>query len=130
MDKMTTLSAENSRATREFQGLLASFRLRKEIGCALKVNAISPEAKAAAKAAKLDDNGSALLKIASERSPEAQLAKVRKLATRKRKPRRKSSIRDGDERATNGPAQSDTVPISISRTLWTSLNRPRTVTKH
>jgi hypothetical protein len=28
---MTTLSAENSRATREFQGLLASFRLRERV---------------------------------------------------------------------------------------------------
>jgi hypothetical protein len=41
------------------------------------MNAISPEAKTAAKAAGLDDNQTALLAIASERSPEAQLAKVR-----------------------------------------------------
>jgi len=41
----------------------------------LKIAAAAPEAKAAAVAAGLDDNQSALLEIAAEPTPEAQVAK-------------------------------------------------------
>jgi hypothetical protein len=54
----------------------------------VKIDGISAEAKAAARAAKLDDNQSALLAIAKAK-PEAQLEKVRELAERKREPGRK-----------------------------------------
>jgi ParB/RepB/Spo0J family partition protein len=52
----------------------------KEIERGLKVAAIDPEAKAAAKEAGLHDNRSALLEIAEEDTTEGQLAKVQELA--------------------------------------------------
>ncbi len=42
-----------------------------------KIASIKPEAKAAAKAAGLDDNQSVLLKVASEKTAEKQLARIR-----------------------------------------------------
>jgi hypothetical protein len=53
---------------------------RKEIERGLKVAAIDPEAKAAAKEAGLHDNRSALLQIAEEDTTEGQLAKVQEIA--------------------------------------------------
>jgi len=44
---------------------------------AKKISKIKPEAKAAARAAGLDDNQSALMRIASEPSAEKQLARIR-----------------------------------------------------
>jgi ParB/RepB/Spo0J family partition protein len=46
---------------------------------AVKIAGISPEAKEAAKQAGLDDNQSALLKVARERTPAAQVAKVQQI---------------------------------------------------
>ena len=56
---------------------------RKEIERALKVNAITPEAKAAAKTTGLDDNRSALLKIAKEPTAELQVKKANELGAGK-----------------------------------------------
>jgi hypothetical protein len=63
---------------------------REYIRRALKIDTIWPEAKAAVRAVRprLDSNQSALLAIADERSPEAQLAKVQELAARKAEGRR------------------------------------------
>lgn len=46
---------------------------------AVKIAGIAPEAKEAAKQAGLDDNQSALLKVARERTPAAQVAKVQQI---------------------------------------------------
>jgi hypothetical protein len=62
---------------------------------AAKIDGISLEAKAAAQAAGLDDNQSALFAIANEMKPEAQLQKVRELTERKRGPRRKRTTGSG-----------------------------------
>jgi hypothetical protein len=75
---------------------------RKFVERALKIDGMWPEAKVAAKEAKLDNIQSALLAIASERSSEAQLAKVQEIAARKAMPRRKSSARAGNEPASGG----------------------------
>ena len=56
---------------------------RRNVERALKVASISSEVKEAAKKAGLDKNRSKLLKIAAERTQEAQLAKVRELTARK-----------------------------------------------
>jgi hypothetical protein len=81
---------------------------RKFIERALKIDGIWPEAKSAARAAGFDDVQKALLDVAAERSPEAQLAKVREIAARKATPRRKSSVRESDELAASREAQSGT----------------------
>ena len=52
---------------------------RKNVERALKVASIFPEAKDAAKEAGLDKNRSKLLKVAAEKTRDAQLAKVREL---------------------------------------------------
>ena len=72
---------------------------RKFVQRAIKIDCIWPEAKSAARKAKLDNVQSALLDIADERSPAAQLAKVAEFAARKAAPRRKSSATDGDDSA-------------------------------
>jgi hypothetical protein len=61
---------------------------RKFIERALKIHGMEPEVKVAARAAGLDDRQSVLLEIASERSSEAQLAKVQEIAAAKTQPRR------------------------------------------
>ncbi len=50
---------------------------RAEAQRAGKIASIRPEARAAAKAAGLDDNQSVLLKVASEKTAEKQLARIR-----------------------------------------------------
>ena len=65
---------------------------RKFIERALKIDGTFPEAKSAARAARLDDIQSALLSIAGEHSVEAQLAKVQEIAAHKAMPRRKAKI--------------------------------------
>lgn len=50
---------------------------------AVKIAAIAPQAQEAARAAKLDDNQSALLRVAAEPTPEAQVAKVQEIAERR-----------------------------------------------
>jgi ParB-like chromosome segregation protein Spo0J len=70
-----------SRAARELPLAAKSEEARrKEIGRALTVNAITPEGKAAANVAGLDDNRSALLKIAKERTAKLQVEKANELA--------------------------------------------------
>ena len=64
---------------------------RKNVERALKVDSILPEAKEAAKAAGLDNNRSKLLKIAAEKTLEAQLAKVRELKQSSRETKQKTS---------------------------------------
>jgi hypothetical protein len=66
---------------------------RKVIERALKIDGIAAEAKAAARKAGLDDNQSALLEIANQKTPAAQLKKVREFKDRYTKPRRKRSAR-------------------------------------
>lgn len=56
---------------------------RKNVERALKVASIFPEAKDAAKKAGLDKNRSKLLKVAAEKTLDAQLAKVRELTAGK-----------------------------------------------
>ena len=63
---------------------------RKTIERALKIAAITPEAKEAAAAAGLADNQHALLGVAGEKTKEEQLKKVAKLASRKRAKRKKT----------------------------------------
>jgi ParB-like chromosome segregation protein Spo0J len=73
-----------SRAARELPLAAKSEEARrKEIGRALKVNAITPEGKAAANVAGLDDNRSALLKIVKEPTAELQVKKANELAAGK-----------------------------------------------
>jgi ParB-like chromosome segregation protein Spo0J len=52
----------------------------------LKIGSTAPEAKEAARVAGLGDNQSALLKIAAEPTPEAQVAKVAQIVEHKRSP--------------------------------------------
>ena len=69
---------------------------------AVKVAAIAPEAKAAAKDAGLDDNQSALLKVAKEPTAEAQVAKVNEITTEKTEkkiPKPRQSREQGKEEA-------------------------------
>ena len=70
---------------------------RKFVERALKINALRDQAKEAARTAGLDDNQSALLAVAGEHSPEAQVAKVREIAARRAAPRRKSRCRAGGD---------------------------------
>jgi hypothetical protein len=63
---------------------------RQHIRRAIKIAGIRDGAKSAARAAGLDNIQSALLAIAAEPSPEAQLAKVQEIVARKAQPRRKS----------------------------------------
>jgi hypothetical protein len=64
---------------------------RKFIERALKINTIWPEVKSAARKAGLDDNQSALIAIASKRSPDAQIKTAQEIAARKAMPRRRKS---------------------------------------
>lgn len=56
---------------------------RTDVQRAVRVAAIAPEAKQAAREAGLDDNRSAMLTAAKERTPEAQVAKISELAQAK-----------------------------------------------
>jgi ParB family transcriptional regulator, chromosome partitioning protein len=56
---------------------------RKTAERAIKINELSPEAKKAAEELNLDDRTAALLVIAKEKSPAAQVKKARELANRK-----------------------------------------------
>jgi ParB-like chromosome segregation protein Spo0J len=60
---------------------------RKDVERAVKVASISPEAKQAARDAGLDDNRTALLAVAKEVTPEAQIAKVRAFSSAKTAPK-------------------------------------------
>ena len=64
---------------------------RKNVERALKVASIFPEAKDAAKKAGLDKSRSKLLKVAAEKTLDAQLAKVRELVRSSRETKQKSS---------------------------------------
>jgi ParB-like chromosome segregation protein Spo0J len=79
---------------------------RKMVQRATLIDGISPEGKKAARQAGLDDNQSALLTVAREKTPEAQVAKVRERVERKaaqlikRQKRAAPEDRDPDERHT------------------------------
>ena len=60
---------------------------RKDVERAVKVASMSPEAKQAACDADLDDNRNALLAVAKEATPEAQVAKVRAISLAKTAPK-------------------------------------------
>ena len=77
---------------------------RKFIQRAIDITCIWPEAKSAARKAKLDNIQSALLDIAGERSLAAQLAKVAEIAARKAAPRRKSRAPKGGGSPANAEA--------------------------
>ena len=82
---------------------------RRTVERALKVASIFPEAKEAAKKAGLDQNRSKLLKVAAEKTLEAQLAKVHELTA-------KSETRD--ERSSRGTKQKSSkvdpkTPLSV-----------------
>ena len=74
---------------------------------AIDIDSVWPEAKSAVRSAKLDNIQSALLAIATERSPEAQLAKVEEIAARRSAPRRKprKSTRPEEGGSTNPQIQ-------------------------
>jgi ParB-like chromosome segregation protein Spo0J len=63
---------------------------REEVRRSKKIAGISPKAKTAAKTAGLDDNQTALLKVAKESSPKGQTKKVHELANSKQASRRRS----------------------------------------
>jgi ParB/Sulfiredoxin domain len=56
---------------------------RKDVERGVKVASIAPEAKQAARVAGLDNNRTALLAVANEATPEAQVAKVRAISSAK-----------------------------------------------
>jgi ParB family chromosome partitioning protein len=60
---------------------------RKDAERAVKVASISPEAQQAARVAGLEDNRNALLSVAKEVTPEAQVAKVRAISSAKTAPK-------------------------------------------
>ena len=103
-----------SRAARELPVPGTSFGARRKyIVRAVDIDAISDAAKAAARTAKLDNKKTALMTIASERSPEAQLAKVKQLADRKPHRRGKKKTAASEPAATaetnaRTPGASDT----------------------
>jgi ParB family chromosome partitioning protein len=68
---------------------------RTDVQRAVKVASITPEAEVAAREAGLDDNQSALLKVAAE-EPEAQVAKVEEIAGAKKKPRKAKAAAAAD----------------------------------
>jgi ParB/RepB/Spo0J family partition protein len=69
---------------------------RKEITRALDIDAICPDAKAAAKAAGVDDNQQALLKIAKQETAELQVKKANEVAPGKRAATAGASGKKGD----------------------------------
>jgi hypothetical protein len=81
-----------SRAARELPVPGKTFGARRKfIERAIKIDCMSPEAKHAVRAFRLDNVQSALLDIAEERSLDAQIAKVQEIAARKAMPRRRES---------------------------------------
>jgi hypothetical protein len=121
-----------SRAARELPVPGKTFGARRKfIVRAVDIDAIPPEAKVAARAAGLDDNQSALLAIAKEKTPEAQLAKVKELAARRAQPRRKNTqatkrsadSADGEETVNGSSAHAilsteDEACLSVMRDAW------------
>ncbi len=65
---------------------------RKDVERAVKVASISPEAKQAARVAGLDDNRTALLAVAKEATPEAQVAKVGAISSAKTSAKAKDQV--------------------------------------
>jgi hypothetical protein len=65
---------------------------RKDVERAVKVASISPEAKKAARVAGLDDNRTALLAVAKEATPEAQVAKVGAISSTKTATKAKDQV--------------------------------------
>jgi ParB family chromosome partitioning protein len=65
---------------------------RKNVERAVKVASISPEAKKAARVAGLDDNRTALLAVAKETTPEAQVAKVGAISSAKSAAKAKDQV--------------------------------------
>jgi hypothetical protein len=90
-----------SRAARELPVPGKTFGARRKfIERAIKIDSMSPEAKHAVRASRLDNVQSALLDIAEEHSQDAQIAKVQEIAARKAMPRRrKKSTTAGNESA-------------------------------
>jgi ParB family transcriptional regulator, chromosome partitioning protein len=86
---------------------------RTELQRAVKINAIAPEAKAAAKEADLDDNQSALLKVASE-PPSRQVGAVKQLAAAKQQTRSGPSERT-ERAACSRAALADLVALLLER---------------
>jgi hypothetical protein len=100
-----------ARAARELPVPGNSFDARRKfIERALKVDGILPEAKSAVRDAVLDDVQSALLEIASERSIEAQLAKVKEIALRRAQPRRDS----GGSTANRAKAEAERLQVELA----------------
>ena len=73
---------------------------RKTVERSIKVASVSPEAKAAAKEAGLDDHRSAMLEIAKQKTPEAQIQKVHQIVARKAASRGKGQSRRTEKRGT------------------------------
>ena len=82
---------------------------RKTVARAIKVDSILPEAKEAAKKAGLDNSRSSLLKIAAEKSFEAQLAKIGELTAGKSETAEKGSSAAAKQRS---PKVASEAPLS------------------
>jgi hypothetical protein len=88
---------------------------RQVIRRAIKIAAIKPDAKLAAKAAGLDKKPTALSQIAKGKTLEAQLLKVRELAERTPKPRRGRDQAGARERESAMTAEIETLKEELAR---------------
>jgi ParB/RepB/Spo0J family partition protein len=84
---------------------------------AVKVASISDDAKQAARDAGLDDNRTALLTVAKETAPAAQVAKVHAIAASKTKPTSKPKPEPDRQLAASRFAEADPFILSIRRLL-------------
>jgi ParB-like chromosome segregation protein Spo0J len=94
---------------------------RKAIDRRLKIAGIDPEAKEAARRAGLDDSPTKLEKIAREKTPEARLAKVKELSSRKRDP--SPSASPTDDAVTFEVLKREWNPSKKWKTAWRRANR-------
>jgi ParB-like chromosome segregation protein Spo0J len=90
---------------------------------AYQTASLSPEAQEAAVATRLDDNRSALLEAAKERTPEAQAATIRRLAEQKTAPA--EPISESPKRTASVPPLRDLVGISGGELArWIKITTP------
>ena len=117
-----------SLAARELPTIGRSVHARRQIiGQFTKIAAISPEAKEAAKEARLDNNQRALLKIAKAGTRKAQVRKVAELAQRSQslKPQFGSAHANASGRTCKAPPlQPGVQPTAISAKSATTKKRP------
>jgi hypothetical protein len=84
---------------------------------AIKIAAMSPEAKAAVKEAGLDDHLAALRQVANQKGPDAQLAKVHEIATPSRgkaKKKGRPEAKPAAPNASSAPGEPTDIPAGVS----------------